>query len=124
MPRRKSAVEKCNIGEHITDEPSDDSILLPPKLSDDPNGRPVNVRSGADYAHRPVEWLWHKRIPIGKVTLLCGDPGLGKSLVALDMAARVTSGAPFPAPPCSNGSQPPALPGVCCGVGIVAVCAI
>ena len=30
--------------------------------------------------YRPVEWLWPGRIPIGKVTLLVGDPGLGKSL--------------------------------------------
>jgi putative DNA primase/helicase len=45
---------------------------------------------------RPVDWLWPERIPIGKVTLLVGDPGLGKSLVALDIAARVSTGAPWP----------------------------
>ncbi len=44
----------------------------------------------------PVEWLWPNRIPIGKVTLLVGDPGCGKSLVALDIAARVSRGAPWP----------------------------
>jgi hypothetical protein len=47
-------------------------------------------------AARPVDWLWPQRIPIGKVTLLVGDPGLGKSLVALDIAARVSTGAPWP----------------------------
>src|SRR4029077_12718205 len=45
---------------------------------------------------RPVDWLWPERIPIGKVTLLVGDPGLGKSLVALDIAARVSTGKPWP----------------------------
>jgi hypothetical protein len=44
-------------------------------------------------ARRPVEWLWPLRVPLGKLTLLVGDPGCGKSLLALDMAARVTRGA-------------------------------
>src|SRR4051812_46740387 len=41
-------------------------------------------------------WLWRGRIPLGYVTLLVGDPGAGKSLVALDIAARVSRGAPWP----------------------------
>ena len=45
---------------------------------------------------QPIEWLWHQRIPIGKVTLLVGDPGQGKSLIALDLAARVSTGATWP----------------------------
>jgi len=45
---------------------------------------------------RAVGWLWPKRVPLGKVTLLVGDPGRGKSLLALDMAARVTRGLPWP----------------------------
>lgn len=43
-----------------------------------------------------VSWLWYARIPLGKVTLLDGDPGLGKSTLALDLAARVTTGLPMP----------------------------
>ena len=34
-----------------------------------------------------LEWLWPGRIPLGKLTLLAGDPGLGKSFVTLDLAA-------------------------------------
>jgi putative DNA primase/helicase len=49
---------------------------------------------------RGVDWLWPGRIAAGRVTLLVGDPGLGKSLLALDVAARVTNGQPWPdAPP-------------------------
>ena len=47
----------------------------------------------------PVSWLWPGRIPLGKLTLLVGDPGVGKSLLALDMAARITRGAPWPDAP-------------------------
>lgn len=43
-----------------------------------------------------VEWLWPGRIPAGKVTIIDGDPGLGKSTLALDIAARITTGEPFP----------------------------
>jgi RecA-family ATPase len=42
-----------------------------------------------------VRWLWPKRIPLGKVTILAGDPGVGKSFVTLDIAARVSRGKPW-----------------------------
>src|SRR5215472_3270471 len=44
----------------------------------------------------PVTWLWKGRIPLGKITMLDGDPGLGKSLVTLDLAARVSTGREMP----------------------------
>jgi hypothetical protein len=43
-----------------------------------------------------VSWLWLHRIPLGKVTVLDGDPGLGKSALTLDIAARVTRGNEMP----------------------------
>ena len=43
-----------------------------------------------------VAWLWPGRIPLGKITVLAGDPGLGKSFITLDIAARVSTGAPWP----------------------------
>jgi hypothetical protein len=43
-----------------------------------------------------LRWLWPGRIPLGTITLLDGDPGLGKSLLALDLVARVTRGAAMP----------------------------
>ncbi len=65
---------------------------------------PVTI-SLADVKPQRVHWLWPGRIAIGKVTLLAGDPGLGKSVVTLDMAARVTAGVPWPDDP--NGMNPP-----------------
>ena len=49
-----------------------------------------------DFPSRPVDWLWQDRIPLAALTLLEGDPGIGKSLLALDLAARVSSGRPMP----------------------------
>ncbi len=45
---------------------------------------------------RQIEWLWHGRIPLGKITILDGDPGMGKSLIAISIAARVSAGHPMP----------------------------
>ncbi len=53
----------------------------------------------ADVEPEPVEWLWTNRIAIGKVTLLAGDPGLGKSPVTLGIASAVSRGAPWPDAP-------------------------
>lgn len=39
---------------------------------------------------RPVSWLWPGRLPLGKLTLLAGDPGLGKSFFTTWLAARVS----------------------------------
>ena len=49
-----------------------------------------------------IQWIWDGYLARGKVTLLCGDPGLGKSQLALDLAARVTIGSHFP-----NGPRAP-----------------
>jgi RecA-family ATPase len=43
-----------------------------------------------------VSWLWERRIPLGKITVLDGDPGNGKSVLATDLAARLTVGHLFP----------------------------
>ncbi len=43
-----------------------------------------------------ITWLWENRMPQGKITLLEGDPGMGKSLLALDIAAHVSTGRPMP----------------------------
>jgi putative DNA primase/helicase len=43
-----------------------------------------------------VRWLWEGRIPQGKLSLLSGDPGLGKSFLTLDLTAHVTCGLSWP----------------------------
>jgi len=50
----------------------------------------------SDVKAEPVRWLWDGRIPLGKVTLLEGEPGVGKSTLSLDLAARVSRGAALP----------------------------
>lgn len=49
-----------------------------------------------------IEWLWLGRIPLGKLTLIVGDPEGGKSRLTRWIAARVSTGTPFP-----DDCQPP-----------------
>ncbi len=44
----------------------------------------------------PVEWLWPGRVALGKVTVIAGAPGSGKSRLAFDLAARVGAALPWP----------------------------
>jgi hypothetical protein len=55
----------------------------------------------ADVDRELVRWLWPGRIPLGKVSVLDGDPGTGKSTLTLTIAAKVTTGSPFP-----DGARP------------------
>ncbi len=45
---------------------------------------------------QPIRWLWEQRFALGKLNLIAGDPGLGKSILTLDMTARITRGATWP----------------------------
>jgi archaellum biogenesis ATPase FlaH len=64
----------------------------------------------SDVETHPIEWLWHGRIPLGKITILDGDPGIGKSLIAINIAARVSAG----------HLMPDGTPGIQGGVIIIA----
>jgi len=50
----------------------------------------------AEVVPEALRWLWPGRVPLGKVAVLDGDPGLGKSALLLDLAARVSRGAALP----------------------------
>ena len=43
-----------------------------------------------------VSWLWRGWLALGKLSVIDGDPGFGKSAAVLDIAARVSMGRPFP----------------------------
>jgi RecA/RadA recombinase len=51
-----------------------------------------------------VRWLWYPYIPCGKITLVQGDPGDGKTTFVLAVAALLTRGQPMPE--CTEHSPP------------------
>ncbi len=56
----------------------------------------LEIVRGSDVPVREVEWLWYPYIPYGKITLVQGDPGDGKSTFVLNLAAILTSGRQLP----------------------------
>ena len=57
---------------------------------------PLEVVKASEIEPREVKWLWYPYIPFGKVTLLQGDPGDGKSKLMLSIAALLSKGEPLP----------------------------
>ncbi len=45
---------------------------------------------------QPIEWLWPERIACGKISIIAGNPGLGKSQITTALAAVVTTGGRWP----------------------------
>jgi len=60
------------------------------------NGKEPDLVPLSSIQCRPVDWLWPGRIPRGKLTLLVGDPGTGKSTVTMDLVARLSTGGQMP----------------------------
>lgn len=64
--------------------------------SENPAFRTVNLRCGADIKPMPITWLWDGWLPAGKLTILAGTAGTGKTTLALGLAAALTSGGRWP----------------------------
>ena len=46
----------------------------------------------SDVQSQTVDWLWYPFIPYGKLTIIQGDPGDGKTTLILNIAARLSKG--------------------------------
>ncbi|MEL0094840.1 MAG: AAA family ATPase, partial [Planctomycetaceae bacterium] len=49
-----------------------------------------------DIEAKPINWFWDSRIPLGAITVISGLPGLGKSFITCDLAARISHGHALP----------------------------
>jgi len=56
----------------------------------------INVTRLSDVKPEEVSWIWPGYIARGKLTLLIGDPGCGKSYLTAAITARLTTGKPWP----------------------------
>lgn len=67
-------------------------------MNDSPShsGTKLEIVKASQITPRAVRWLWYPYIPFGKITLLEGDPGDGKSKLMLTLAALLSRGAPLP----------------------------
>jgi len=54
--------------------------------------RHVVLTPASAIAPEPLRWLWRSRLPLRGLSLIAGEPGLGKSTLTVELAARVTRG--------------------------------
>lgn len=102
MPDKKTmTAPNASVGADAGRSPLVDEIIIDPnekksnKNPDEKTALSICTRA-ADVQLTSVDWLWYPYIPYGKVTIVKGDPGVGKSRFALDLAARITRGDTFP----------------------------
>ena len=62
----------------------------------DAREKPVPVMKMSEFEETVVKWLWYPFIPFGKVTLIQGNPGKGKTWLAMAIAAYCTNGKELP----------------------------
>ena len=67
------------------------------------NYRLINME---DVEAREVNWLWYPYIPYGKLTIVQGDPGEGKTTFILHLAALLTKGEALPCEETAEGREP------------------
>ena len=66
---------------------SSSAVALSPDRATDPTAGLHAIRM-SEIQLRPLDWLWPGWVPLGKLTLLDGDPSQAKSLLLVDLAAR------------------------------------
>lgn len=78
------------------DIPSRKFIAETITLRELPTAQPVPMLRMADVALTSVDWLWFPYIPFGKLTIIQGNPGEGKTYFAMRLAAACTNRKPLP----------------------------
>ena len=63
---------------------------------DAPRIAAVILVNGNDISPEPIAWLWPDWLALGKLHVLAGAPGQGKTTIALAIAAAVTTGTTWP----------------------------
>ena len=56
----------------------------------------LQIRKLSEVELQEVRWLWYPYIPYGKITIIQGDPGEGKTTLALRLAAACSTGQALP----------------------------
>ena len=86
-----------DVSDFLDSHNADELRLLVDTCPDyEPASAKIKLQCMADVQPEKVGWLWYPYIPKGKVTLLEGDPGMGKSWLSLAIATAVSRGKGLP----------------------------
>lgn len=58
--------------------------------------RELEVKNLTEYQTESVSWLWTNCIPIGEITLVEGEGGVGKSTIVADIVSKLSVGNSLP----------------------------
>jgi putative DNA primase/helicase len=107
MSHFKSRIGSTNLSNSLRPRPGNHAaspVVLPDSLAPDSSpatpSRQADLVCLADVEPRPIDWLWKDRLAAGTLSVLSGDPGSGKTWIALAVAAAL-----------SRGREPASLPG-------------
>ena len=66
----------------------------------------LRIEKASDVKIRPIKWLWPGVLALGKLVIIAGHPGLGKSQVCICVCAIVSAGGKWPVSEetCDKGS--------------------
>ena len=96
----KRSIAEHNAMASVLDDRERGSIF--PELPDSPDISGLGPRDkviltcGTDLTPEPYRWLWQYWLAMGKLHILAGAPGQGKTTIALAMAATITIGGRWP----------------------------
>lgn len=93
MAREVQEWEGRQAGDDSADEASATATVGEDRQAQGPEAISVRI---SDVVPVPIEWLIPNKVPFGKITLLAGQPGLGKSFLTIDLISRVTTGGEVP----------------------------
>ena len=71
-------------------------LRYPPRPSTGTEPRPVTLLRATEICPEPISWLWPGWLARGKLQILAGAPGCGKTTIALKFAATITRGGAWP----------------------------
>lgn len=93
LPEKGDAVDWIKANPAAT---AADVLGLPRVTLAEPERDGVQLVCMADVDMRPVDWLWDGWLARGKLHILAGSPGTGKTTIALALAATVSTGGRWP----------------------------
>jgi len=95
---REAVVSKFSLDDDAH-EYLEQKLMKVAEAADENDDRTVwqpSVVSLDDIAPQQTDWLWQDYLPAGTITVIDGDPGLGKSQLTIDLAARLSRGDAMP----------------------------